>query len=786
MRLVVVIAGIVMMAGDSQQRELRAADPEKVWMGTEFGTYRRNGLLALQRGDYRTAIREYTAGAEAARQGRDLITRGRFLTNLSAAHLLQFDNRSAIQALLAARTAAGEGQDLATLQTVEASLANLYIQTGDPAAAAAAALRGAALHPKQQVPESRITILLSFGRAIARTRGLAAAEPTIREAYGEAERLGLTALEAEVLDLWGNEAMETDALAEAEDLLARAWGKRRLAKDPRISLTEGKLGRLYRKMGRYDMARMWMDRVRTAMASGKKIPIPEWLLVAEQGHVYAGEGRLREALGSYREAVEWARRWRRALPPAERLRLGGERRLQELFDGHLRTAARLYREKPDANLSAEMFTLIQTTRAWSMEKSGEGAQAGEALYAKARRLEGRWLGGDAGAAEELRIVRAAILEEESTASDGHTDTTGRLEAPGDGEMVLTYWLDEESSWLWAWSKGGLRVAMLPGRARILREAEAFRTSVAENRPEMSETGERLMGTLLGSLREECLRAKRWDVVADEGLFGVPFAALPAGAGSYLMEKVELRVVPNALRREAGPGAARRFLAVADPIFNAADERRKTGWRWQRPVHAGTAATALPRLPGTRREAEAARSIWKGRGYETAVQLGAESGEEAVLARMAEWQPGIIHLATHTVTPPDDQARPRLALSLRGDGSPGLLAAEDIAAISLRTELVVMSACRSAGAETGRGAGLLGLTRAWLTGGARQVVATLWPVADESTAFFEEFYGRLAAGDGESALPAAAALRQAQMACLRAGGSGAEPRSWAGHVLLARR
>ena len=47
-----------------------------------------------------------------------------------------------------------------------------------------------------------------------------------------------------------------------------------------------------------------------------------------------------------------------------------------------------------------MFTLIQTTRAWSMEKSGEGGQAGEALYAKARRLEGRF------ALAEAQLARA--------------------------------------------------------------------------------------------------------------------------------------------------------------------------------------------------------------------------------------------------------------------------------------------------------------------------------------------------------------------------------------------
>lgn len=416
----------------------------------------------------------------------------------------------------------------------------------------------------------------------------------------------------------------------------------------------------------------------------------------------------------------------------------------------------------------------------------EGAPANEAMYARARRLEGQWLSGDADAAQELRALRAAILEKEAVAGDARKDEVGRLEAPGPGEMVLTYWLDEEGSWLWAWNDKGLRVALLPGRERILRESEAFRTAVAENRREIRETGERLLGMLLGGLRTECLRARSWDVVADEGLFGVPFAALPVGDGTYLTEKVELRLVPNALRRNGKVERSRRFLAVADPIFNAADDRRKAGWFWPRAVHAVGAATALPRLPGTKREAEAARETWRRKGYETAIQLGEGSSEEAVLAKLGEWQPGIIHLATHTVTPADDRARPRLALSLRPDGSPGLLTAEDIAAIPMRAELVVMSACRSTGGETARGAGLLGLTRAWLTGGARQVVATLWPVADESTAFFEEFYKRLAKEDGESALPAAAALRQAQIACLRAGGSGAEPRSWAGHVLLARR
>lgn len=82
--------------------------------------------------------------------------------------------------------------------------------------------------------------------------------------------------------------------------------------------------------------------------------------------------------------------------------------------------------------------------------------------------------------------------------------------------------------------------------------------------------------------------------------------------------------------------------------------------------------------------------------------------------------------------------------------------------------------------------MLGLTRAWLTAGSQQVLATLWPVSDESTAFFKAFHGRLAAEERADSLPVAAALREAQLVCLRSGGAIAEPRYWAGHVVLARR
>ncbi len=782
MRLTGVIAGLVIVASCSGILPVRGVDPEAARLGKAVAGSRVAGTAALRAGEYRKAVEQLSAEAAEAMRAGDWGLQGRFLLNLGGAHMMLEEHRLAIRCLLAGREAAVKARDLLTLQGVEASLANIYVLTGDYEAAGAAAGRGAAIRPRIQDRERQVRTLMSFGRAMAKARGVDAAVPIWREALESAEAADSRSLEADILDWWGYELSEQEGGrgGEAEELLARSWYKRKLANDKRLPLTEGKLARLYRKQGNIAAARRWIDRTMRALDEGREIPVPEWILRAEEARISSAEGRLQAGISGYRRAQRLVEEWRNKLPPLERSRLGAERRMaEELFEGYLQTAGRLYRQEPKAALAAEMFTLIQNTRAWSIGAIGEsGGQAG-ALYSEARRLESRWLAGEESAGAALKLVRATILERETSAARDPGAVPGKLEVPGEGEAVLTYWLHQEGSWLWVWTNRGLVMTALPGRQQILEAAESFRKAIEENQPAATALGIRLRAMLLGGLERECLRAKRWDIVADEGLFQVPFGALPGGNGRYLAEDMELRLVPNAMTQAPEIPANRRFFAVADPIFNRADERRDQGWLWPRSAHA---AGGLPRLPGTRREAEAARAVWQKAGYETALYAGADSGEEAVLARLTEWQPGIIHFATHTM---EARGRPRLALTLRADGTPGLLTAEDIAALRLRTELVVMSACHSTGTEAVKGSGQLGLTRAWLTAGSRHVISTLWPVGDESTAFFSAFYERLASGQ-DGRLPVAAALRQAQLACIRGGGAAAQPRNWAGHVLLARR
>jgi CHAT domain-containing protein len=128
----------------------------------------------------------------------------------------------------------------------------------------------------------------------------------------------------------------------------------------------------------------------------------------------------------------------------------------------------------------------------------------------------------------------------------------------------------------------------------------------------------------------------------------------------------------------------------------------------------------------------------------------------------------------------------LALHPSSDGD-GRLLADEIYDLRLDADLVVLSACRTALGPV-EGDGVIGFARAFLSAGARTVVATQWDVSDRvSYEVMREFYARRARGGSNSQ-----ALRGAQLAVLRALRAGTiradgavlpeTPRLWAGFVL----
>lgn len=154
---------------------------------------------------------------------------------------------------------------------------------------------------------------------------------------------------------------------------------------------------------------------------------------------------------------------------------------------------------------------------------------------------------------------------------------------------------------------------------------------------------------------------------------------------------------------------------------------------------------------------------------------------------------IIHFATHgLVTAPRPQcpAQPALLTSFGGGTSDGLLSFKEIFDLKLDADVVVLSACdtagmatvaatREAGVTTGGNFALDGLVRAFVGAGARTVIASHWPVPDDYNATKRLITGLFTAPPGT---PMATAMRKAQIG-LMDDASTSHPYYWSAFAIV---
>jgi CHAT domain-containing protein len=133
---------------------------------------------------------------------------------------------------------------------------------------------------------------------------------------------------------------------------------------------------------------------------------------------------------------------------------------------------------------------------------------------------------------------------------------------------------------------------------------------------------------------------------------------------------------------------------------------------------------------------------------------------------------ILHFATHglvTAPQPDCPPRPALLTSFGDETSDGLLSFAEIFALRIDADLVILSACDTAGSATvgatleagitsGGDFALDGLVRAFVGAGGRTVLASHWPVPDDFDATKRLIGGLFDEADSETA----GALRRSQL------------------------
>ncbi|MEL7532705.1 MAG: CHAT domain-containing protein, partial [Bacteroidota bacterium] len=182
---------------------------------------------------------------------------------------------------------------------------------------------------------------------------------------------------------------------------------------------------------------------------------------------------------------------------------------------------------------------------------------------------------------------------------------------------------------------------------------------------------------------------------------------------------------------------------------------------------------LSQLVFTKEEVSNTQSIWGGKAY-----LDEAATKEIFLQEAADYK--LLHLAMHGLLSGENTEFAALAFHPSSDSAGEfLLSMEEIAAMELSADLVVLSACETGAGRLRRGEGIISMARAFREAGCPNILMSLWTADDKSsTLIMQDFFGRLKSGD-----KIAEAIRAAKLELMSTQLLQSHPYYWAGFVPL---
>jgi CHAT domain-containing protein/tetratricopeptide (TPR) repeat protein len=383
-----------------------------------------------------------------------------------------------------------------------------------------------------------------------------------------------------------------------------------------------------------------------------------------------------------------------------------------------------------------------------------------------------------------------------------------------GATLLFYWLGDKESYLWAVGPDRTVFSTLPGNQQITTWVTRYNKAIlgsGDPAEAANADGVALYAALIAPAKK-VLDARRPVIVLADGVLNqmnfetllAPNAAAGEKQTSGLKghdDSARLVAGADAQAYQRGAAAGTQHYLVEDYTLESApsldllahgsEQKAKGDAAARNLLLMGNAAAAdvdFPPLPlfGV----EMTRIAGRFQPDETTVFTGAKATPAAYESASPE-KFTYIHFVSHATaseTSPLDSAiilsnpaGASSAASSAGGVSAYKLYAREIVAHKLNARLVTISACYGTGTRAYAGEGLVGLSWAFLRAGARQVVAALWEVTDESTPrLMDGLYAGIAAGKKP-----VEALREAKLAMLHSGTRFKEPFYWAPFQIYSR-
>ena len=337
-------------------------------------------------------------------------------------------------------------------------------------------------------------------------------------------------------------------------------------------------------------------------------------------------------------------------------------------------------------------------------------------------------------------------------------------------VLLFYWVGRKQSYLWVITGSRIHPPFpLPPAQQVRQWVDQYRAFVEKQLgdPMVNEStaGRNLYEALVAPAVPLIPPHSRVVLLLDDALNWLNFETLPVYGvppgqkPHYWIEDVRAVAAPSLSVLKAGPDKAPRtadsLLIIGDPAAHAPE---------------------FPKLDYAAREIAIIESKFPSAAK---TELTGPMARPDAYREVGPGKYSLMHFSAHALA--NKESPLDSAIILSGDHDNFKLYARNIIDTPLKANLVTISACRSAGARSYSGEGLVGFVWAFLQAGARNVIAGLWDVTDSSTpGLMDVLYTKIASG-----MNPADACREAKLSMIHSTQGYRRPYYWGPFQLYTR-
>ncbi|MEP4094107.1 DUF2225 domain-containing protein [Reichenbachiella sp.] len=387
----------------------------------------------------------------------------------------------------------------------------------------------------------------------------------------------------------------------------------------------------------------------------------------------------------------------------------------------------------------------------------------------------------------------------------------------DSTMMLSYFLTSDSIYVTQIDNSGMKIDKVYKKRDYEKAVKAVRKGVLYKSDKIYTSYARMLHEQLFPM-EIPDRIKNIIVVQDGIMSTIPFEVLLTKDVDY--RNVDYETLPYLVKdynisytfsanliyktfmndKIARPKAPKEGMVIApvdfDHSLEALKEAKKLSYEKAdraKNLRKGISISAeeLKSLPGTEVEVQQIDTLFS-KNQKVADKYMYYNAQEEIAKSGTMDQYRYIHIASHGFV---NQEEPEFSgIFMTRDtltkAEDGILFSGEVYNINLNAELVSLSACETGLGKISNGEGIIGLTRALIYAGAKNITVSLWKVSDESTKqlmidYYDNFLPHEVPADLHESLSYAYALKKAKVSMIEKGGKFAHPYYWSPFVLIGK-